>query len=278
MGGRGSSSSTQRRQSGVLTARQMPPQPNPPQPPQPAPQPVADQTPDANNTPVKPSALDQITKMTDDQLAQLVRQSRSVDMPNHLNDVNDQTQKFVYAAGLNEKPQVLDDASFSAFLKANGMSQRDVIARSIGGGNYTVGNTRYNLTPRQVADMMMTSRLNYVGGKHGGQLYGAGTYFARTGGAATGYGGQNALTAQAVLNPKTTKAISLSSLQRQVSAFQRSHPKFAAAVGSFRTGGNGNASIYALAMGYNVITDGNNGQGGYVNVIDRSALVYRKIP
>ena len=60
------------------------------------------------------------------------------------------------------------------------------------------------------------------------------------------------------------------------SSFARSHPKFAKAVGPYNTsysGGKNNMAIYALAMGYNVITAD---YGGYTNVIDRSALVYRK--
>lgn len=273
MGGRGSSSSTFRRQ--PVTAQQ---RPNPPQPPQPAPQ-VADQTPDANNTPVTPNALDALSQMSDDQLAQLYNASRNVQMPNHLSDVDDKTQRFVFQAGINGLPTVLDDASFSAFLKANGMSQSDVLARSVNGAPYTVGNTHYNLTAQQIADMMMYSKLNYIGGKINGQAYGGGTYFARTGGRSTGYN-SGGVTVSAVLNPKTARPISLNDLRAKVPAFQRSHPKFAAAVGKFTTAlghsPNSTASIYALAMGYNVITDGDSGYNGYVNAIDRTALVYRK--
>ena len=36
---------------------------------------------------------------------------------------------------------------------------------------------------------------------------------------------------------------------------------------------NNNMSVYALAMGYNVIKDSSS---GYHNVIDRKALVYKK--
>jgi len=95
-----------------------------------------------------------------------------------------------------------------------------------------------------------------------------------TGGSSTGYGGT---TANAVLNPNTARIISDSALANKAQAFAQSHPKFASAVGRFS---NSTMSIYALAMGYNVITDHSGGarpkSGDYYNIIDRSALVYLK--
>ena len=132
---------------------------------------------------------------------------------------------------------------------------------------------------------MRYSRLNYIGGKHGGQAYGAGTYFAMTGGSNTGYGGAPA---QAVLNPKTAKIIGDTELYMAAKSFARSHPKFAQAMGGTPRNpvniDQSNQSVWALAMGYNVITDHSKdssgkylrGRGDYYNVIDRSALVYKK--
>jgi hypothetical protein len=116
---------------------------------------------------------------------------------------------------------------------------------------------------------MKDGDLNYIGGKHGGQVYGAGTYLDKNGGKPTGYGRGNSQTMIAVLSNKA-KPITKSQLQTQTQQWIQSHPKFAKAVGSFN---NSNASIYALAQGYNVITDS---FGSYHNVIDRSALVIRK--
>ena len=66
----------------------------------------------------------------------------------------------------------------------------------------------------------------------------------------------------------------LSKLRTLAAAFDRSHPKFARATGGYSTCfRNNNMSIYALAMGYNVIKDAT---GSYHNVIDRKALVYKK--
>ena len=233
----------------------------------------ANQQPTQQNTPVQPGALTALSQMTDDDLAQLVNDSKNVIMPNHLSDVDDPTQKFVYQAGLNELPQVLDTADFNQFLSDNGISQSQLLARSVNPITFTAMATTFNYTAQQVADMMMYSRYNYIGGKVGGQKIGAGTYFDQNGGHSTGYGQH---TVVAALNPATARIISSSQLRSAAQAFARTHPKFARAVGGYVDSGRqwtgNNMSIWALAMGYNVITDGY----GYHNVIDRSALVYRK--
>ena len=228
---------------------------------------VANQAPSPQNTPVVPNAPTVLSQMTDQQLAALYNASRNVDMPNHLSDVSDATQRFVFAAGLNEKPTVLDDAAFKQYMKDNGISQSQVLARSTGGANYTVNGTNIALSAQQVTDLTKYGELNYVGGKHGGMVYGAGTYFDQNGGRPTGYanGGQTMI---GVLSPKA-KTITKNQLRTQTAQWAQTHPQFANAVGSFTSQ---NASIYALAQGYNVITSG----GGYFNIIDRSALVLRQ--
>lgn len=261
MGGRGSKSNI----STPTVRLQAPPQPQ--QPRQQAP--ISQQPPTAQNTPVMAAAITALSQMTDAQLAQLVLQSRGIDMPNQLKDAADRTQEFVYAAGLNEKPLVLDDAAFAQYLKDNGIPTSQIISRSVNPITYRNSDgTRVTLTASDVIDMMKYSRLNYVGGKHGGQVYGAGTYFDMNGGRGTGYGSTGSKTAIAALNPATAKVISDTALRGRAAQFAQSHPQFARAVGSYSSS---TMSIYALAMGYNVIQS-----GSYHNVIDRSALVYRK--
>ena len=148
---------------------------------------IQNQVPDANNTPAIPDVTGTLANMTDDQLAALMNQSKTIDMPNHLNDAVDATQKFVYASGANGMPTVLDDTQFSQFMKANNISQSDVMARSVGGADYTINNVHVHLSPDQITQMMKYSQLNYVGGKHGGNVYGSGTYFDKNGGRNTGY-------------------------------------------------------------------------------------------
>ena len=237
---------------------------NPPLPPI-VPDP-ADLTPSSElQTQAQASAtLAQIAAMTDDQLAQAVIASRTVDMPNFLNDVPDQTQKFVYQVGLNGAPTVLDQQQFDQFLRTNNISRSQIMSRSVNGnGPYTA---------QQIINTFKYSELNYIGGKHGGQASGAGTYFDMNGGRGTGYGSTSM---QAVYNPATARVIPYKTLAQRAATFANSHPKFARAVGSFSSGRNGNASIYALAMGYNAISGGPV-SSSYQNIIDRSAVVVLK--
>lgn len=244
---------------------------------------VAQQAPSPANTPVTPDAVDKLTQMSDDELAALMNAAKKAVLPNYLADdyydsygrVNknmDKTQKFVYQAGINEKPMVLDKAEFDQYLKDKGIPNKEIIARSVNGNTYK-NQQGYDvtLTSDQIQDILKYSSLTYIGGKHGGNLSGSGAYFAMTGGSSTSYG---ANTVVAVLNPDTAKVINRSTLASRASTFMQSHPKFTKAVGKF---GDDTMSIYALAMGYNVITpNSTRGQGAYYNVIDRKALVYLK--
>ena len=231
-------------------------QPTPQQPPQP--QPI--QPGDALQAPLQASAtLAQIAAMTDDQLAQAVIDSRNVDMPNFLNDKPDPTQKFVYQVGLNGAPTVMDSATFNQFMKQNNIPQSQIISRSVSdNGPYKASH---------IANIFRYSELNYIGGKHGGQMSGAGTYFDMNGGGNTGYGYGATITG--VLNPATARVVDYNALMRKATTFAKTHPKFANAVGSIR---NRNMSIYALAMGYDVISGGPV-SSTYRNVIDRAAVV-----
>lgn len=190
--------------------------------------------------------------------------------------VQNKLERQMFEAGLNEKPQVLDNAQFSQFMKDNNLSTSDLISRDINPITYKNNSgTNVKMTADDVADMMMYSRYNYIGGKVNGQALGAGTYFDHVNGGSTGYGGRNSKTVVGVLNPATARPISSRNLASQAQQFAQTHPQFAKAVGAYNTsfsGGKNNMSIYALAMGYNVIMD----SGGYTNVIDRSAIVYRK--
>lgn len=201
-----------------------------------------------------------ISEMSDTELANLYRKSLEMTLPNGLNDAENTTQRFVFAAGLNEKPLVLDDDAYYDFLEENGIRRVDQLARSVS-SNYDA-----ELNYEDIIDMMKYSDYNYIGGKHGGAAYGYGTYFDQNGGYNTGYGDA---TAVGVLNPATTKVVDYYELPYKIKEWSKTHPEFEAAVGTYRLVPN--PSIYAVAMGYNVIR-----AGSYFNVLDRRALVYRK--
>lgn len=233
----------------------------------------ANQAPNDQNTPVQPGGVTALTQMTDDELANLVIASKSAIMPNFLSDVDDVTQKFVYQAGMNELPEVMDAASFGQFLSDNNIPQSQVLARGVDDITYSAGGHSMKLSAQNVLDMMMYSKYNYIGGKVGGQRFGAGTYFAMNGGRSTGYGSQYAV---AAMNPAKARVIDESTLRRKAAAFAKTHPKFNRAIGGFVDSNkwtNNNMSVWALVMGYNVIKDPGDSR---TNVIDRSVLVYRK--
>ena len=214
------------------------------------------------------ATLATVMNMSDDQLAAAIRASRSVDMPNFINDRPDATQKFVYQVGLNGLPTLLDRNAFQQWMQQNGVKQSDLLARSVRDGQYAVNGMR--MPAKLILDLIKRSSLSYIGGKIGNNASGSGTYLDKNGGVNTGYG--SGATMVAALNPATARPVHWRALGRMASTtFARSHPKTAAMLGSFD---KNNASIYALAMGYNVITGGPV-SSTYHNVIDRSALVIR---
>ena len=240
---------------------------------------VANQTPNAQNTPVGTDAALKFSQLDDNSMAALINAAKRAVLPNQLADSDDITQRVVFQAGINEKPMVLDRQSFDKFVKDNNL-QSHILSRTFGSGNYTnpLGR-RVNLTPQDVDDMNKYSRVNYIGGKHGGMMLGAGTYLAVRGiGQGTGYGSGNTLTSNAVLNPATARIVDWNALPSMARSWAASHPATARALGSFSMRQNGSA--YALAMGYNVIAERSSikslGYDDYVNVIDRRALVWLK--
>lgn len=233
---------------------------------------IADQAPDQNNTPVQLDAVEALTKMTDDELAALAIAAKHVSMPNHLADIKDVTQQFVYAAGVNEKPLVLDAKAYTQFMIDNNIKPTEQLSRSISSAQYTSGSVYYNLTDTMINNMYKYSALTYIGGKVGGQALGAGAYFDQIGARNTGYG---SATMTAVLNPATARVITESALGTAAVRFAKTHPKFARAIGgydaSYKSGTN-NQAVWALVLGYNVIKEN---YGTYHNVIDRKALVIK---
>lgn len=232
---------------------------------------VQNQAPSAQNTPVTPGAVTNLTQMDDATLAALVRASKNAQLPNFLNDtgVANPVQQFVFQAGINEKPMVLDANAYNQFMQDNNIRPSEQLGRSVDPVTYINDDgTRVTLSGQQVIDIMRDSRLNYIGGKRGGAVHGFGTYFDMNGGGGTGYGG---VTATAVMNPATARVVSETNLYRQFRNWSTSHSQTVRALGDIN---RQNQSIYALMMGYNVVQSGSS--GSYYVVLDRSALVYRR--
>ena len=278
MGGRGTSSQSRGSATvtGVPRGRQAPQmqtaQPQAPQQQvQPAPTPAV--------LPPAPmqTSLDQLSKMNDSQVLNVLKTAEKADLPNHLKDRYDPTQQLIYTIGLNAPPTIMDKQAFDAFRHANGIPSSQIMAREVGAGKYktTAGTTR-NLTSQQIAQMWTSDPYNYIGGKLGGQALGAGAYFDMNGGKGTGYASGGTKTA-AILNPQTAKVVTTRTLMQQAQKWAQSHPRANAqlqrmARKSQASFGNSQYSLYAAVLGYNVITSG----GSYYNVIDRSAVIVRQ--
>lgn len=215
------------------------------------------------------------SQMSDDQLAQIITQSQHVDLPNQLNDACNEMQKFTYYAGLNTKPDVLDDASFNQYMKDNKISRSEIMARDINAGTYKLpSGATIPLSSKQIADMYMYSDSHYVGGKQGGSLHGYGGYFAVTGGGSTGYGGgSRSTTIQAVLS-KNAKVITETNIGSKWASFANAHPKADKAMRSIRDSSSSD-NMKAILMGYNVIKC-TGYHSSYRVILDRSALVFHE--
>ena len=214
------------------------------------------------------TTLKQLASMDDQSVLSLLQGARGIDMPNHLKDAPSFSQEFVYAIGLNAQPNVVDAAGFNKFMSDNNIPRSQILSRMTGGGTYkTTAGTSRKLSADQVVQMWATDPYNYIGGKHGGQVYGAGAYFDMNGGRNTGYGGANASQIKAALNPNVARPISRSALQTKFNTWARSHPQSAQMINRLPSGDR--LTLQALVTGYNVITDGYN---SYHNIIDRSAV------
>lgn len=197
-----------------------------------------------------------------------MKAARGADMPNHLKDAPSFTQKFVYTIGLNGQPNVVDSAGFNKFLSDNHISGGQVMARMTGGGTYkTTAGTSRRLSPDQIVQMWATDPYNYIGGKHGGQAYGAGAYFDMNGGRNTGYGGGNASKIKAALDPSKARVITDHQLSTKYSKWAKTHQQSAQVINRMNHGDQ--LSMMALVTGYNVIKSS---YSGYHNVIDREAV------
>ena len=207
------------------------------------------------NTMNKTVTAEQIKRMSDKDLALAVIESRKVVLPDCLNDVADVTQKFAYYIGLNSKPLVLDRKRFDEFMRDNNIPKNHIMSRVIR------DDERH--TAQEYVEMLKHSEYNYIGGKYYGKPYGAGTYFEMNGGGMPKTAPRNVrdmpeTLISAVYNPATAKPIDIYTLGMIVGDMGRYRPEFVNAIGPANPsilGEENNASIYALSLGANVITE-----------------------
>lgn len=205
---------------------------------------------------------DAFMQMSDDQKADVIDSMIKQGVPSHLAD-ND-FQKMIYNIGLNDKPQLVDDATLDSM---NGTE----LWRTV--NNVYDRKNDISYTADQIARQVQAGRVTRVS-DNGGSVYGRGIYFADNQYDSTVYGntrGNVQKTAQirCKLNGNAN-VISHSKATQGVNAEIRSGSKLGKVLS--KCDYDSQSSIYAMAKGYNVITSGN----GYYNVLNRNAVTMSK--
>lgn len=200
----------------------------------------------------------QFMAMSDDDKADFISTNIKQGVPAHL--AQNDFQRFVYNSGLNEKPDVVSDATL------NTMTGTEVF-RTV--NNVYDSKNDISYSADQIAKQVMQGRVTRVS-DNGGSVYGRGIYFADSYSGSTSYGrttGDAKKTAviRAKLN-NNAKPIDYSTASKGAKAEMASGSKLGRTLS--RCDSDSRASIYAMAKGYNVITSGH----GYFNVLNRNAI------
>ena len=224
-------------------------------------QPQADNNVQVDNTQVASAfsaTYDAFMAMSDDDKADFISANVKQGVPDHLAD--NSFQRFIYNSGLNEKPDIVSDATLdtmtgtelfrtvnSVYNKQKDLSYTgELIAKQVSGARYT-----------RVSD-------------DGGSVYGRGIYFANSYGGSTSYGNTRGdVKKTAVMRAKlnsNAKVINHSTASQGASREIASGSKLGKVLS--RCDRDSRASVYAMAKGYNVITSGH----GYFNILNRNAI------
>ena len=201
--------------------------------------------------------------MSDDEKADFIATNIKQGVPAHL--AQNDFQRFVYNSGLNEKPDVVDDATL------NSMTGTEIF-RTVNNVYDSKNDISYNAD--QIARQVMAGRVTRVS-DNGGSVYGRGIYFADNyNDSAYGYGNASGnVKKTAVMRAKlnnNAKTISYSQARSGAMKEMASGSKLGNTLR--KCDGSSQASIYAMSKGYNVITSGN----GYLNILNRNAITMSK--
>ena len=197
--------------------------------------------------------------MTDDEKADVIGDAIGKGVPDHLSQSD--FQKFIYNSGLNDKPDIVDDATLNSM---NGTE----IFRTVN-SVYDSGND-ISYSADQIAKQVMAGKVTRTSDS-GGSAYGRGLYFADTlRESSSVYGNTTGdVKRTAVMRAKlnnNAKVIdsydALTGAQKEINSGSKLGKVLA------KCDITSAESIYAMTKGYNVITSGN----GYYNVLNRNAM------
>ena len=196
--------------------------------------------------------------MTDDEKADFIGANIKQGVPDHLAD--NSFQRFIYNSGLNEKPDVVSDATLDTMTGTE-------IFRTVN----SVYNKQKDLsyTGEQIAKQVSSARYTRVS-DDGGSVYGRGIYFANTYRSSIGYGKTSGdVKKTAVMRSKlnsNAKIINHSVASQGASKEISSGSKLGKVLS--KCDYDSRASVYAMSKGYNVISSGH----GYFNILNRNAI------
>ena len=205
---------------------------------------------------------DAFMQMTDDQKADVIDSMIKQGVPDHLAD-ND-FQKMIYNIGLNDKPQLVDDDTLNSM---NGTE----LWRTV--NNVYDRKNDISYTADQIARQVQAGRVTRVS-DNGGSVYGRGIYFADNQRDSAVYGnvrGNVQKTAQ--IRCKLNSNANVINYSKAVQGANSEITK-GTKLGKVlrKCDRDSQASIYAMAKGYNVITSGH----GYYNILNRNAVTMSK--
>ena len=202
-------------------------------------------------------------QMSDDDKADMISKMTSQDVPAHL--ANNDFQKFIYNTQMNDKPQIVDDATLDSM---NGTE----LFRTVNSVYDSRNDLGYSAT--EIAKQVQTGSVTRVS-DNGGSVYGRGIYFADNYIDSTSLYGRTKgdVKKTAVMRAKlnsNAKVINYNSADNGARAEIAKGTKLGKALSKVDQASQ--ASLYALAKGYNVISNGRT----YLNVLNRNAITMSK--
>lgn len=205
---------------------------------------------------------DNFMAMSDDQKADAISNLASQDVPVFL--ANNDFQKFTYNLGLNDKPQLVDDSVLDTM---NGTE----LFRTVNSVNDTQNRMRWDADT--IASQIQRGSVTRVSDS-GGSAYGRGIYFADDYQESGFYGNSRGnIKKTAVVRAKlnsNAKVINYSTATSGVRNEISRGTKLGKALRKCDSASQ--ASIYAMAKGYNVLASGH----GYYNILSRNAVTMSK--
>lgn len=202
-------------------------------------------------------------QMSDDEKADMIDRLANQDIPAHLAD--NAFQKFIYNSQMNDKPQLVDDATLDSM---NGTE----MFRTVNNVYDSRNDLGYSAT--EIAKQVQTGSITRVS-DNGGSVYGRGIYFADNYRDSTVMYGMTTgnVKKTAVMRAKlnsNAKIINHSTAESGVKAEIAKGSKLGQALSKVDYASQ--VSLYALSKGYNVISNGRN----YLNVLNRNAITMSK--